>query len=179
MDKLAKELRDIEKALGGDETLPDSYYKAEDKLGWHLDYIEDLIEEGGSGTQTVFKEYMHKITIDGKILGSTDSVGADILLKTKRSEPFTIDDIKNSALTYNSTNPRYMHDYVVLQLEVRMPQTTTSGAPQHTICAFLAGNKKLWYAIGYWGFDQNNAWTYGILTLGFTDLTITDEVTEV
>jgi len=56
-DRLSKKLLDIEKALGGSGVLPSDYYKAEDKLDWHLSHIEELIEQGGegsgSGTQLV------------------------------------------------------------------------------------------------------------------------------
>ena len=81
MDKLAKELRDIEKALGGDETLPDSYYKSDDKLGWHLDYIEDLIEEGG-GSKT-FK------TIDGESIEGEGNIITTTYLTTAPTEANT------------------------------------------------------------------------------------------
>ena len=47
-DKLETKLRKIEDALGGTKPTPN----IEDKLGWHLDYIEDLIEEGGGGGGT-------------------------------------------------------------------------------------------------------------------------------
>ena len=48
-DKLETKLRKIEDALGGTEPTPDT----EDKLGWHLDYIEELAQEGGGGTTVV------------------------------------------------------------------------------------------------------------------------------
>lgn len=45
MDKLGNKLHSIEEKLGGQEVAPN----VQDKLGWHLDYIEDLIEGGSSG----------------------------------------------------------------------------------------------------------------------------------
>ena len=47
MDALGYRLTKIENALGGDTPIPN----VEDKLGWHLEYIEELIQEGGSGSQ--------------------------------------------------------------------------------------------------------------------------------
>lgn len=44
MDKLDNKLTNIEVALGGTESMPEN---TEDKLGWHLDYIEELAEAGG------------------------------------------------------------------------------------------------------------------------------------
>ena len=46
MDKLGKKLVSIENKLGGSEPVPSN---VQDKLGWHLDYIESLIEGGGGG----------------------------------------------------------------------------------------------------------------------------------
>lgn len=43
-DSLEKKLRNIENALGGDALPPEH---TNDRLGWHLDYIESLIDDGG------------------------------------------------------------------------------------------------------------------------------------
>ena len=43
MADLESKLKKIESALGGDKDTPEVY----DKLGWHLDYIEELVQEGG------------------------------------------------------------------------------------------------------------------------------------
>ena len=50
-DKLDKKLTNIEEKLGGTETVP-AY--VQDRLGWHLDYIESLIGGGGGGSGKVF-----------------------------------------------------------------------------------------------------------------------------
>ena len=47
-DKLDKKLTNIEEKLGGTETVP-AY--VQDRLGWHLDYIESLIGGGGGDVQ--------------------------------------------------------------------------------------------------------------------------------
>ncbi len=44
MDKLGRKLVSIENKLGGSEPVPAN---VQDPLGWHLNYIESLIEQGG------------------------------------------------------------------------------------------------------------------------------------
>ena len=58
MADLESKLVKIESALGGDTPTP----SVDDKLGWHLDYIEDLIQEGGGGGDVQLK------TINGQSL---------------------------------------------------------------------------------------------------------------
>ena len=62
-DALDTKLRNIEKALGGEEVYP---FDVQDKLGWHLDYIESLIK-GGSSSGT--KLYRHHFDV---VLTPTD-----------------------------------------------------------------------------------------------------------
>ena len=57
--KLEEKLNDIEKKLGSTEPTPE----VADKLGWHLDKIESLIEGGGSEGGT--KLYKHNVFIVG------------------------------------------------------------------------------------------------------------------
>ena len=62
MDKLNEKLISIERALGGEPVIP----QTDDVLGWHLDYIESLIEEGGGGGGEGIK-VVDFGTIDGDI----------------------------------------------------------------------------------------------------------------
>lgn len=52
-DKLEVKLTNIEEKLGGTEEVPTD---SQDKLGWHLDYIESLIGGGGGGSGKVFTD---------------------------------------------------------------------------------------------------------------------------
>ena len=90
-DKLETKLRSIESELGGSETVPPC---ADDKLGWHLDYIEELIEEGGGGGDSSWGH------ITGNIQDQTDlqtelSKKADLVSgKVPSSElPSYVDDV--------------------------------------------------------------------------------------
>jgi len=81
-DKLETKLRKIEDALGGTEPTPDT----EDKLGWHLDYIEELAQEGGGGTTVVANPEMSGDEDDlvGLQVGETkykinDNVGSEVI----------------------------------------------------------------------------------------------------
>ena len=47
MDKLGKKLVSIEDKLGGSQPMPAN---VQDPLGWHLNYIETLLENGGGGS---------------------------------------------------------------------------------------------------------------------------------
>ena len=58
-DRLNKKLLKIENSLGGTKKVP---LGVQDKLGWHLDYIDKLIEEGGGGGDIQLK------TINGQDL---------------------------------------------------------------------------------------------------------------
>ena len=52
-DKLDKKLTKIEEKLGGTESVP-AY--VQDRLGWHLDYIESLIGGSGGASGKVFTD---------------------------------------------------------------------------------------------------------------------------
>lgn len=68
MDKLGKKLVSIENKLGGSEPVPSS---VQDKLGWHLEYIESLIGGGGGGGSTSAPVFDAEITEEsGKIVVS-------------------------------------------------------------------------------------------------------------
>lgn len=64
MDKLKQKLVNIEKALGGKHIIP----QTDDLLGWHLDYIESLIKEGGGGSSSGTQLYKHmaKLNVVGE-----------------------------------------------------------------------------------------------------------------
>ena len=87
MDLLEKKLVTIENKLGGaEEPTPDVI----DKLGWHLDKIEDLIE-GGSGGTSDYNDLENKPSIAGNTLEGDLSL-EDLGVQSALSE----DDIEGS-----------------------------------------------------------------------------------
>jgi hypothetical protein len=94
MDELKNKLISIENKLGGTEQAPE----VEDKLGWHLDYIESLIDSGsGGGT----KLYKHDILFKG----AGYSMSHLIIINTNKNKIMGTDivsnTIQNAFIMYN------------------------------------------------------------------------------
>jgi hypothetical protein len=79
MADLNDKLVAIEEKLGGTEPMP---VGTQDALGWHLDYIESLIDGGGSGGTKLYK---HHITFS-----SQDGDDADFYMIDKSNNPLQL-----------------------------------------------------------------------------------------
>ena len=81
MADLNDKLVAIENKLGGTEPMP---VGTQDALGWHLDYIESLIDGGSSGGGT--KLYRHLVTVSGIDIVSGEETTCQLVVITTSGE---------------------------------------------------------------------------------------------